>query len=225
MKLFFNFLVVLFIVGSIKLVGSEEIIKTYSVSTKGIKIGELVWKLNKNNNKYENKILLKSKGFLSSVYSFSGEYLSFGTVENDVFVPEQYSHTWITKNKKKEMLILFTKNKVSKTSQSPLENEFSRINLFSLKDYNDPLTSFINIFNNQKLSKTVDGRRVYNMVVKDGSKKPNRKTIFVEDYINIYADHKRNDLEYLQIFKDESSVLPKKINIKFKGSVFSLIKI
>ena len=120
------------------------------------------------------------------------------------------------------MLILFTKNKVSKTSQSPLENEFSRINLFSLKDYNDPLTSFINIFNNQKLSKTVDGRRVYNMVVKDGSKEPNRKTIFVEDYINIYADHKRNDLEKIVFTKKQNIVLPDLVLVYFKGSIFKI---
>ena len=56
--------------------------------------------------------------------------------------------------------------------------------------------------------------------------KDNNETIkiSIENFQNIWADHKRNDLNYLEVFSKEDSILPEKINIKFKGSIFSLIK-
>ena len=53
----------------------------------------------------------------------------------------------------------------------------------------------------------------------------NSTKIIIEKYQNLWADHKRNDLEFIEIFAKDKDGLPQKINIKFKGSVFSLIKI
>jgi hypothetical protein len=51
----------------------------------------------------------------------------------------------------------------------------------------------------------------------------NHKKIFISEYTNIWADHKKNDLEYLEVFQNKRDLLPKKIIIKFKGSIFYLI--
>ena len=222
MKLVFNFTLIFIILCSSQVTKSEDYIKNYNVSTKGIKIGEIIWQLSKKEDKYEIKISLKSKGVLSSVYKFSGEYLSFGKVENNLFVPEYYTHEWVTKNKTKEMVILFSDNKIVSTAQNPAEKELPRVNLFNLKNYSDPLTSFINIFYNKDSSKTVDGRRVYKMTAEQNLEKPKAITITIKDYKNIYADHKRNDLEKIIFSKQSGSILPDSILIYFKGSVFKV---
>ena len=222
MKLVFNFTLVLFLFIFSQAVSSKEFLKHYNVSAKGIKIGELVWKLTENQNKYEIKISLKSKGLLSSIYKFSGEYLSFGKIESDILVPDHYSHTWVTKNKVKNMLIVFSNNKIHSTAQKPEETEAPRVNVLDLVNYFDPLTSFVNIFNNKKSSNTVDGRRIYKMVVKKNLDNPKTKTITINDYKNIYADHKRNDLEKIIFSKQDGFVLPDLILIYFKGGVFKV---
>ena len=99
MKLLFRSLFFPFIFFLSLNVGGEETLSKYSVSTKGIKIGELIWKLKQENNSYENIIVLKNKGFLSTIYKFSGEYLSVGKIEDDVFISQNYSHKWLTKKK------------------------------------------------------------------------------------------------------------------------------
>ena len=222
MKLVFNFNLVLFLFIFSQAASSKDFLKNYNVSTKGIKIGELVWKLTENQNRYEIKISLKSKGLLSSVYKFSGEYLSFGKIENNMLIPDHYSHTWVTKNKVKNMLIVFSNNKIHSTAQKPEETEVPRVNVLDLVNYFDPLTSFVNIFNNKISSNTVDGRRIYKMLVKKNLDNPKIKTITINDYKNIYADHKRNDLEKITFSKQDGSVLPDLILIYFKGSVFKI---
>jgi len=222
MKLFFNSTIFLFLLCLSQVGISEEYIKNYSVSTKGIKIGEVVWQLNKDENKYKVKISLKSKGLLSSVYKFNGEYLSFGKIKNSLFIPEHYSHKWVTKNKVKDMIIQFSQNKIDSTTQRPPEQEPPRVNLFNLENYSDPLTSFISIFYNRDSSNTVDGRRIYKMVAKQSLEKPKTITITITNYKNIYADHKRNDLEKIIFSKQDGLVLPDWILIYFKGSVFKV---
>ncbi len=222
MKLVFNFTLVLCLFVFSQAVKSKEFLKNYNVSTKGIKIGELVWKLAENENKYEIKVSLRSKGLLSSVYKFSGEYLSYGKIENNMLVPDHYSHVWTTKNKVKNMLIIFSNNKIDSTTQKPEEKEIPRVNIEDLINYFDPLTSFVNIFNNNKSSKTIDGRRIYKMVVKKNLDNPKINTITINDYKNIYADHKRNDLEKISFSKQDGFVLPGLISIYFKGSVFKI---
>ena len=86
----------------------------------------------------------------------------------------------------------------------------------------DPITSFINILNGEDEVKTIDGRRIYRLkkkVDEDGS-----ITLKIEDYVNIWADHKRNDLKKIEFFI-ENDFLPYEILIHFKERVFKLEKI
>ena len=82
--------------------------------------------------------------------------------------------------------------------------------------------------NNQ--SKTIDGRRIYSLVVGEDSKKEGTITrkVLIKNYINIWSDHKRKDLEYIEIVQqinESVDLLPIIIKIKFKGIVFKLRKI
>ena len=52
----------------------------------------------------------------------------------------------------------------------------------------------------------------------------NNLKIKIENYKNIWADHKKNSLESIEIVKNEN-LLPTIIKIKFKGLVFKLSKI
>ena len=79
-------------------------------------------------------------------------------------------------------------------------------------------------------SKTIDGRRIYSMVVKkqNGYEIGETKKILIEDYVNIWADHKRNDLEYVEIkqeHREGSFSMPEFIKIKFKGLLYKLRRI
>ena len=56
----------------------EEINKTYAVKVSGIKIGELNWQIKIDNYEYLNKLDLNSRGLLSAIYNFKGEYVSEG---------------------------------------------------------------------------------------------------------------------------------------------------
>ena len=107
-------------------------------------------------------------------------------------------------------------------SFNPEEKEFPRVKYEELENYSDPLTSFIKVILYGGSSYTIDGRRIYKLV---SNKSNYQKKILIKEYKNIWADHKRNDLEYLEVFFDKKDdVFPKKIKILFKGSVFSLIK-
>ena len=88
MKLFLNSLVFLFLFGWP--VFGEEIKKNYVVKVGGIKIGELNWQIKIDGGEYLSKLELKSKGLLSAIYSFRGEYLSEGLVDQNKFIPKQY---------------------------------------------------------------------------------------------------------------------------------------
>ena len=103
----------------------------------------------------------------------------------------------------------------------PEEKEVERINFLELEGYSDPLTSFLNIFLNNLDSKTIDGRRIY---VLSPNKNKDYTKVLIKNYINIWADHNKNDLEYLEIFQNSDEKLPYKINIKFKGSIFTVKK-
>ena len=95
----------------------------------------------------------------------------------------------------------------------------ARINFLELGGYSDPLTSFLNIFFNNFESKTIDGRRVY---ILSPNKNDDYTKVLIKNYTNIWADHNKNDLEYLEIFQNPNEDLPYKININFKGSVFTI---
>ena len=224
MKLVFRIcLFVLILFFSFTAIG-EQLQANYSITTKGFKIGKLNWKITTDKNNFENKIILKSGGVFSPLYKFSGEYFSSGSIKNNKFFSEKYYHKWLTKKKQKEMQILFNKNKILTINQRPAEKEDARIDFFALIKFSDPLTSFLNIINGQKISKTIDGRRIYTMFAQKSLHKSNKVTVLIESYTNIWADHKRNDLEKIVFYIKPGNALPELIEIYFKGSLFKVYK-
>ena len=203
---------------------AENQISNYNISSKGIKIGVLVWEIKTNNNFYEISINLKSKGLLSPIFNFEGRYFTKGVIKNEKYSPIQYTHFWETKNKVKKMEIFFDENKLDDIVQKPNEVEHSRIDFKKILNYSDPLSSFLNLLSNKKKSKTIDGRRIYTMQ-ESGSIADNsdRIIITVEDYKNIWADHKRNGLEYIYFEEGANKFIPNSILISFKGRLFKVL--
>ena len=194
----------------------------YEIKNRGIKIGLLKWELIINKDTYSTQIFLKNKGFLSKLYSFKGEYVVHGAIEGGEFFSKQYYQYWKTKKKEKVVEIIYKNMRVSKIIIIPKEKESARIDYKKLQGYSDPITSFLNVVFNKKSSYTIDGRRVYLLSPKDSG---GGVKILIAKYKNIWADHKRNDLEYIEFFLDDGVYFPKTINIMFRGSVFSLKKI
>ena len=201
---------------------AKEVEKNYSVKTRGITIGNLSWEVKLDQDTYTTSINLNSKGPLSLVYKFKGYYETSGIIQNDILVPNRYIQEWKTKNKQRNINLVFKKNKIVDLKIQPEEKEVERINFLELEGYSDPLTSFLNIFLNNLDSKTIDGRRVYLL---SPYKNNDYTKVLIKNYINIWADHSKNDLEYLEIFQNSEEELPYKINIKFKGSVFVVKKL
>jgi hypothetical protein len=220
MKLLFSFVFILVVFSSGA--HSKKILANYEIKTRGIIIGSLSWEIEINDSNYKAYLNLKNKGFLSSLYKFRGEYTTSGKTINGYLVPEKYKQIWITKKKRRDVQIFFKDFKILKIENTPEENEKLRINYKDLLNYTDPITSFINILLGGKASYTIDGRRAYLLSPYKTEKGHN---ILIEEYKNMWADHKRNDLEYLEFYEQDKSLLPKKINIGFKGSVFYLNKI
>ena len=204
-------------------VHSSEFNVEYNVSTAGIKIGKFTWDLEIDGDKYVTEINLKNSGFFSPLYKFNGQYLSKGIIKDNKFRSTEYQQYWKTKKKIKTVEMVFDAYPV-KLVQKPIESEYSRVDLESLFDYFDPITSFINILNGSNEVKTIDGRRIY--VMKKSILRDTKKIILqINDYKNIWADHKRNDLKSLEFLLDEENFLPSQINIHFKERVFKLKKI
>ena len=194
--------------------------KKYLIYTSGIKIGELGWEVRINNKKYSNKIRLKSVGLLSALYNFEGSYISSGSINNNILAPIKYSYTWQTNKIIKTMRLIFDGNKVSSLEQSPVEKEILRINIFEINQTKDPLSSFLQIIFGENTSLVVDGRRIYTMIAKY-NKNIKETIIELDDYSNLWADHKRSDFEKISFQKNNDS-LPSKILIYFDGRVFKL---
>ena len=193
----------------------------YKVSTTGIKIGNFSWSLNINDNIYQTEINLKDSGIFSPLYKFEGSYLSTGVIENNIFKTQNYKQFWKT-NKKIKIVKMSFDDYLIELKQEPIEEEIARINLEDLYLYFDPITSFINILNGENEAKTIDGRRIYRLKKNEGE---NGNIILkIEDYINIWADHKRNDLKKIEFFI-EDDFLPYEILIHFKERVFKLERI
>ena len=219
MKLLFSF-VFLFI--SFESLEAKKFEESYTVKTKGITIGNLNWQVKIEKDTYTTTINLKNKGPLSLVYKFKGYYKASGVIKKNILVPRKYIQEWKTKNKERDINIIFENNKIVDLKIQPEEKEVERINFLELEGYSDPLTSFLNIFLNNLDAKTIDGRRAY---ILSPSKNNNYTKVVIKNYINIWADHNKNDLEYLEIFQKPDDELPYKINIKFKGSVFIIKKL
>ena len=140
---------------------SKEYESKYLIKTKGIIIGELYWKLEIKNTEYKTYLKLIDKGFFSNLYSFSGEYNSVGQKLEKLFISKEYSQSWKTKKKFRDIHILFEGTKIKKIKIFPKETEKARIKFKLLSSYNDPITSFLNIWFNKEKSYTIDGRRIY----------------------------------------------------------------
>ena len=130
----------------------------------------------------------------------------------------------VNKKKKRDVQITFEKNKVSLLFQKPTEKEFSRVNIDLLRSYVDPLTSFIKILSGHSESKTIDGRRIYNLALIEEDEDKNIKIYGIREYVNIWTDHKRNDLEKISIINKSNGYLPEAIYINFKGRLFKVLK-
>ena len=100
MRLFLNNLI-FFILVCWPLQG-EEVTKTYTVKVGIIKIGELVWEMKTTSNYFSNNLKLRSKGLLSGLYSFKGDYFSEGTKNKNELFSTKYTHFWQTKKKHKK---------------------------------------------------------------------------------------------------------------------------
>ena len=225
MKLLFKLFFFLFLLFLSSLSHAESNNIKYKIITSGITIGELNWDLSFTNDNYQLKIELNSSGLASYLYNFNGFYLVSGKIINNDFVPSNYSQKWKTKNKKSNVEIVFKNKKFLSLKQTPPEKEYARINLLELTGYTDPLTSFLKLLRNKTESKTIDGRRVYQVSLNENSKDDIKKTYIIKNYKNIWADHKRNGLEKITIFSLENSLVPEKIYIVFKSRLYKIIKI
>ena len=214
-----NFLILLLFISSP--VYAESFYKKFSIKVSGLKIGELVWKLEIDNDNYSNDIKLKSKGFLSAIYTFEGDYFSKGIIENNKLKPHSYNHVWKTNKAEKTMNLGFKNNMLSSLNQTPYEKEKLRIDVYNIKKTKDPLSSFLEIIMGKTGSLVVDGRRTYTMSAKF-DKKENKTVINISDYSNLWADHKRSKFEQISFEKKDEALLPIKINIHFDGRVFKL---
>ena len=119
------------------------------------------------------------------------------------------------------MRLSFENNKLSSLNQKPYEKERLRIDVFSIKQTKDPLSSFLEIIMGEISSLVVDGRRTYTMKAKF-DKKENKTVINIFDYSNLWADHKRSKFEKISFEKKDGVLLPIKINIHFDERVFKL---
>ncbi len=219
MKLFLNNLVFLFLFAWP--VFGEEIKKNYVVKVGGIKIGELSWEIKIRNDVYSNRLSLQSKGLLSAIYRFKGEYFSEGLIDEKGLIPKKYTHFWQTKKTDKNMELIFFESKLNSLKQKPVEIEKIRLNVFDVQYTNDPLTAFQKIMMGEKLALVVDGRRLYTMIA--GHSENNNQTIIeITNYFNLWADHKRNKFEKIIFEKEVEETLPYKMFIYFDGRVFKL---
>ena len=214
-----NFFILLFFISNP--VYAESFYQKFTIKVSGLKIGELIWVLEINNNNYSNDIKLKSKGLLSAIYSFEGDYFSKGMVANNKLKPHIYNHFWKTNKTEKTMNLNFENNMLSSLNQTPYEKEKLRTDVFNIKQTKDPLSSFLEIIMGENSSLVVDGRRTYTMNA-EFNKKENKTIINISDYSNLWADHKRSKFEKISFEKKDGVLLPIKININFDGRVFKL---
>ena len=232
MKLYFKPVVALvfFVFTNFSTLFAEDFKEAYVVEIGKIDIGRLLWDVNISNDNYKILIRLESKGFLSKLYKFEGSYEVNGNVVKGSLMPLKYKQFWLTKNKRREVEITFNNRSIIGLEIFPHEKERARVEYTEIENHFDPLSSFLNILIGKKKSKTIDGRRIYSMVVEkqDGYETKETKKILIEDYVNIWADHKRNDLEYIEIKQEYSEgafSMPEVIKIKFKGLLYKLRRI
>ena len=229
MKLYFKPVVALvfFVFTNFSTLFAEDFKEAYVVEIGKIDIGKLLWDVNISSDNYKILIRLKSRGLLSKLYKFEGSYETNGSVVEGSLMPLKYKQFWLTKNKRREVEITFNNRSIIGLEILPHEKEHARVEYAEIENHFDPLSSFLNILTGKEKSKTIDGRRIYSMVVEkqNGYETRETKKILIEDYVNIWADHKRNDLEYVEIkqeYGEGAFSMPEVIKIKFKGLLYKL---
>ena len=232
MKLYFKPVVTLvfFVFTNFSTLFAEDFKEAYVVEIGKIDIGKLSWDVSISDSDYKILIRLKNKGLLSKLYKFQGSYEVNGSIVKGSLMPLKYKQFWLTKNKRREVEITFNNRSITGLEIFPQEKEHARVEYDEIENYFDPLSSFLNILTGRGKSKTIDGRRIYSMVVEkqNGHETRETKKILIEDYVNIWADHKRNDLEHIEIkqeYGDGAFSMPEAIKIKFKGLLYKLRKI
>ncbi len=221
MKLYLiKFIVVFFIL--LNQVNASTYDNNYIVSASGIKIGKFSWFLDIDDGNYYSEINLKSSGILSAIYKFNGKYVSKGIIKEGNFKSKEYTQYWET-NKKTKIIEISFNDHPTKFTQKPKEKELSRIDIYKLFEYFDPITSFISILSGETEAKTLDGRRIY-IMKKTSSNKSGNIEIVIKSYKNIWADHKRSDLKKIEFHVEEEGFLPDVVLIYFKERVFKLIR-
>ena len=232
MKLYFKPVVALvfFVFTNFSTLFAKDFKEAYVVEIGKIDIGRLLWDVNISSDNYKILIRLKSRGLLSKLYKFEGSYEADGNIVGGSLVPLKYKQFWLTKNKRREVEITFDNHSIAGLEIFPHEKEHPRVEYTEIENHFDPLSSFLNILIGKEKSKTIDGRRIYSMVVEkqNSYETGETKKILIEDYINIWADHKRNDLEYVEIkqeYGEDAFSMPEVIKIKFKGLLYKLRRI
>lgn len=221
----FLFLIIFFI--SLD-VSARKLISDYKIEFGKINIGIVHWVIIVDEKNYKTSINLDDKGIFSGLFKFSGNYSADGEIFDNKFLSSKYYQYWKTKKKTKEVKINFKNKMVNKLSLKPKEEKSPKVDYSSIRGLTDPISSFLNILLGIKNNyKTIDGRRLYKMVVDTEKLIGNRiiKNIIITEYTNIWADHNRNDLDSIEIeqyLPIEKNLFPKIIKIKHKGLVFKL---
>ena len=223
MKFFLIKVVLIFFIFFFNSVKADNFNAKYTVSTSGLKIGEFSWSLKIKEGEYNTKVTLKNSGLFSPIYKFTGQYVVSGIIEKNKFKTKEYKQYWKT-NKKTKIVEMSFNNYLTKFYQSPDEKELPRLDLYSLSQYFDPITSFINILNGSNQAKTIDGRRIY-IMERNNIDNSNNISLKIKEYQNIWADHKRNDLDKIEFYLENVGFFPKEIYIYFKKRIFKLKKI
>ena len=221
---------VIFTFSSFGILYANELEGEYIIEVGKFNIGKLYWNIGILENNYKISIKLKDEGLWAALYKFKGEYSAEGAIKDDILIPAYYKFSWLTKNKNRRVKIVFDNGSLSELDMFPVEKETARINFIGITGFVDPLSSFLKILMNKAHSPTIDGRRIYTMVVNKTKQKNNTmtKTILIKDYINIWADHKRNDLKFIEITQTNNKKnfsMPDILKIKLKGIIFTLNKI
>ena len=122
------------------------------------------------------------------------------------------------------MRLFFDNNKLESLEQEPTEGESLRINIYDIEDTKDPLTSFLQIIIGLNNPLVLDGRRLYNMNA-SYHKDTNQTIIQLENYLNLWADHKNSKFEKIVFEKSDDDFLPSKIIIYFDKKIFRIEQI
>ena len=134
---------------------TKEHLGRYLIEVGGINIGNLELIVVLDESYYNINIDLKNKGLVSRLYSFEGAYSVSGTIDNNNLIPSKYSQYWKTNKKERLVKVFFDKNFINKMVLVPKEDEFARVDIVEIKNFVDPLSSFIKILLGHKISKTI----------------------------------------------------------------------